>query len=622
MGDKPVDTIKVPASLDLVERARLGLNGLAGSVNPDLDYEPYFLTLLGARPAYRVHWSSMVSGVMPKYVEAFALLRCMAGGADDADIEQGLINSVLANISEDGLIYDRKKPERPWNVGIGYGKKSWDEDYSCLAGDGRLLCGMDFYAQLTGDENWPRQMKRTAERMLDLAVIRGDYAYYPNVGCGNDFSYPRRSGWVHTDEPASSQEGAEGATTFYLGQPVRGLIRWYLRSGDERFLELCRKFTNFITLPKFWGGVVEQEPAFGASRAHFWGHFHGTLAALRSILEYALVANDYRLKLFVRDGYEWAWHHLCPRLGLDTMLEGCTTGDLVALGVQLSSAGLGDFWDQVDVLVRNSLSEAQVTDSDALRKLSESGPERPQGAPWGVPQDFRFLNSYVREPLPGQETTQAVLERAIGGFACNLVNGRFQSPFEMGCCTANGNQGFYVAWEAVVRGSGGTATINLLFNRFSPWLDLESYLPNEGKAVIHNKKARNIQVRIPGWVRQNDLRCFLNGAPVEPAWCGRYAGFLDIPLHADISLEFPVQKETVTLLIPFMNARQYRGVARASYIFKGSTCIGLVEDENIFGSEYAWVRLYRRPQYHLDKAPLVEGPYRVVENPIQWYKEF
>jgi hypothetical protein len=93
-------------------------------------------------------------------------------------------------------------------------------------------------------------------------------------------------------------------------------------------------------------------------------------------------------------------------------------------------------------------------------------------------------------------------------------------------------------------------------------------------------------------------------------------------LHADITLEFPVQKETVTLLIPFMNARQYRGVARASYIFKGSTCIGLVEDENIFGSEYAWVRLYRRPQYHLEEAPLVEVPYRVVEDPIQWYKEF
>ncbi len=615
-------TVKVPASLDLVERARLGINGLAGSVNPDLDYEPYFIAFFGARPAYMVHWSSMVSGVLPKYLEALALLRCMSGSTDKMDIERGLIESALANIAEDGLIYDRKKPNRPWNVGIGYGKKSWDEDYSCLAGDGRLLCGMDFYAQWTGDEIWKRQMKHTAERMLELAIVKGETAYYPNVGCGNDFSYPRQSGWIHTDEPASAQEGSEGATTFYLSQPIRGLIRWYQRSGDERFLELCRKFTNFVTLPKYWGAAVEQEPAYGASRAHFWGHFHGTLAALRAILEYALAADDYRLKSFVRDGYEWAWHHLCPRLGIDNTLEGCTTADLVALGIQLSSAGIGDFWDQVDVLIRNSLSEAQVTDFEAIGKLSEQSPERPKGAPWGAAQDFRFINSYLREPLPGQETTENVLQRAIGGFACNLVNGRYQSPFEMACCTANGNQGFYYGWEAVVRGSGDTATVNLLFNRFSPWLDLESSLPYEGKAVIHNKKARNLQVRIPGWVRLSDLRCKVNNAPVEPSWCGRTAGFTDLPLNADLTIEFPIHQETTTLMIPFLNARQYRGVPKVTYQFKGSTCIGIVEDESIFGSEYAWVRLYRREQYAQDHAPLVETPYRVVENPIQWYREF
>jgi hypothetical protein len=439
------------------------------------------------------------------------------------------------------------------------------------------------------------------------------------VGCGNDFSYPRQSGWIHTDEPAGAQEGAEGATVFYLGQPIRGLIRWYQRSGDERFLELCRKMTNFITQPKFWGGVVEQEPAYGATRAHFWGHFHGTLAALRAILEYALVAEDYRLQCFVRDGYEWAWHHLCPRLGIDTGLEGCTTADLVALGVQLSCAGLGDYWDQVDVLVRNSLSAAQATDREAIRKLNEAGPERPKDSPWGVPQDFRFSSSFVHAALPGQETTENVLERALGGFAWNLVNGRYQSPFLMGCCTANGNQGFYYAWEAVVKGSGSTATVNLLFNRFSPWLDLESSLPFEGKVVIRNKKARHLQVRIPGWVKRSDLRCTLNGSPVEPAWCGRYAGFFDIPLHAGLTLDFPIREETVPLQIPFMNARQYRGVAKAVYQFRGSTCVGIVEDESIFGSEYLWVPLYRQPLYHLEKAPQVEVPYRVVEQPIQWY---
>ena len=55
---------------------------------------------------------------------------------------------------------------------------------------------MDSYYQLTGDDVWKRQMRQTAERMLELAVVRGEYAYYPNVGCGNDFSYPRESGWI------------------------------------------------------------------------------------------------------------------------------------------------------------------------------------------------------------------------------------------------------------------------------------------------------------------------------------------------------------------------------------------------------------------------------------------
>jgi hypothetical protein len=620
-GTLPMNTIRVPASLDLVERARLGLNGLTGSVNPELDFEPYFLTFFGAKPAYMVHWSSLISGVLPKYVEALALLRCMSGSTEHMDIDQGLIQSVRSNISEDGLIYDRKRPDRPWNVGIGYGKKSWDEDYSCLAGDGRLLCGMEFYAQMTGDDFWHRQMKRTAERMLDLAIVRKETAYYPNVGCGNDFSYQRQSGWIHTNEPASAQEGAEGATTFYLGLPIRGFIRWYQRSGDERFLELSRKFTNFITSPKYWGAVVEQEPAYGATRAHFWGHFHGTLAALRSILEYALAANDARLKQFVRDGYEWAWHHLCPRLGIDTALEGCTTADLVALGIQLSSAGVGDFWDYVDTLIWNSLSEAQVTNLEAIQKLSEVSPERPEGAPWGAAQDFRFVNSYIRQPFPGQETTSNVLKRAIGGFSFNLVNGRFQSPLEMACCTANGNQGFYYAWNAVLKTSGETATVNLLFNRFSPWLDVISYLPYEGKVVVHNKKARNIQVRIPGWVSPGEVRCKVNDITIEPSWCGRCAGFLDIPVQAALTVEFPIHQETVSLPIPFMNARQYRGVARGTYLFKGATCTGLLADENIFGSDYAWVPLYQRPGYQLNQAPMVEVPYTIVENPIQWYRE-
>ena len=68
-----------------------------------------------------------------------------------------------------------------------------------------------------------------------------------------------------------------------------------------------------------------------------------------------------------------------------------------------------------------------------------------------------------------------------------------------------------------------------------------------------------------------------------------------------------------------MNVRQYKGVCKGVYQFKGSTCIGILEDESITGADYKWLKLYQHPQYYLDKAPMVEVPYFVVDHPIRWY---
>ena len=181
---------EVPDTLDMAERGERALNGVLGSVDPDIGFEPYFLTFLDVHPAYMIHWSSMVSGVLPKYLEAVPMLRLMSGSDQGRDIEKGILDSVIANVSEDGLIYDRAAPNRPWNTGVGYGVKGWNEDYANLAGNGRLLAGFLFYYQFTGDESWRKLAQRTAQRMRELAIIKGDYAYYPNVGLGNEEPSP------------------------------------------------------------------------------------------------------------------------------------------------------------------------------------------------------------------------------------------------------------------------------------------------------------------------------------------------------------------------------------------------------------------------------------------------
>ena len=51
-------------------------------------------------------------------------------------------------------------------------------------------------------------------------------------------------------------------------------------------------------------------------RGHFRGHLHGNLAAVRGVLDYALVANDPQLKEWVRDCYEVVRQMGISRLGI------------------------------------------------------------------------------------------------------------------------------------------------------------------------------------------------------------------------------------------------------------------------------------------------------------------
>jgi hypothetical protein len=86
----------------------------------------------------------------------------------------------------------------------------------------------------------------------------------------------------------------------------------------------------------------------------------------------------------------------------------------------------------------------------------------------------------------------------------------------------------------------GTAQINLLLNRASPWLDVDSYLPYKGKLVVHNKTARKLSIRIPDWVDITAVKCWLNKRPVTSFQAGRYLVFENIAKRAELTLTFPV----------------------------------------------------------------------------------
>jgi hypothetical protein len=86
-------------------------------------------------------------------------------------------------------------------------------------------------------------------------------------------------------------------------------------------------------------------------------------------------------------------------------------------------------------------------------------------------------------------------------------------------------------------------TVNLLMNRASPWADVDSYLPYEGQADIRLKCASELAVRIPEWVRPEQVVGEVDGVARPLSWGGRFAQVGQVAAGAVVTLRFPIAEQ-------------------------------------------------------------------------------
>lgn len=581
-----------PDTLDLTDRARLALNVL--TANPD------------PRNSYRL-WQSMQFNTSPphlsgpnwltyKFLESLPMMRVMCGDNFNLGSERDMMQAHLDRIADDGLVY-----EPP-----GTSSFMRDEGASPFT-NGRFILAMLAWHQRDGVDAWLDRVDRMNRALATIAVYRRNYAFHPpeavyapNIG----WLYTHRSGtaffpYMPPDEPSRDQQGIEG-TIKENAHVLRAAVRWYEISGDPEALDYARKLANFFLLPSFWEDGAA-EGIVGYEHGLFAGHFHGNTGGLRALLRLAIVTRDESLKQFVRESYEFALRSGLPRIGwfptwlcperfgrspfLRTVCEGCGIADMVALAIKLSDAGVRDCWDDVDQYVRNQLVEQQGIDPELLQAASRHG------------QPFVSHSATT--------STVRVLERSLGAFSgfgeptC-LPHADFH-----GCCTGNGTQALYYAWEAISRFQDGTAQINLLLNRAAPWVDIDSYLPFQGKVVVHNKQASALSIRIPGWVDRGGLSCSVSSRPVTPYWAGNYVLLTGLRPRDHVTLEFRVPEEAATYT-----------AAGVTYhcTFRGSTLVD-VAPRNIVSGSYP---LYRREVLRSPLAAMKTKQRYVADAAIRW----
>jgi hypothetical protein len=580
----------VPGTLDLAEKAKLSINVLTNSMDPEIYHGIWTITFdpVPKRSGYPT-WD-----IAPKYARTLPTMRLMCGSDVGLDAEYGLMRALLSAVGDDGLMYN------PFD-GPGAPKGT---SYPQL--DALLIFAMYNRYTLDGNPVWLKWIDRVAKGLRRVAIPVQDRAFYPmqsgidrqgkwhirNMEAEPPFN--RKGPWKYnpTDEPKADAEGFEGAARAEANRAISALAMHYQLSGERASLETAQKVLRFVLKPGIWAPNSDEKRYPGSEHGIWMGHFHNGTQGLSPLLDMAQAADSPWLKEFAREYHEHVHRNGIVRMGwfpawssperyklhpsLAEITEPCAVGDFIVNAVRLSDAGLGDFWDDVDYTVRNHLVEQQFSDAEPLR--------RQLGLRAGSAEDD-------------------LLKKFVGGFyTCSPT--RLESNSIATCCTVNGAQGLYYAWHGITRFNNGVATVNLFLNRAAPWMDVDSYLPYEGKVVLHNKEARVAMVRIPGWLDGEKIRCRslsvaaqqgeskadTQGQAVTPARAGNYLVFEGLKKGDTIILEFPVPHSSDRYTI---NGKKY------TVIFKGSTIIDIGPRDH-----GRYLQLYQRDAYRADKAPM------------------
>jgi hypothetical protein len=605
----------VPDTLELSERAGFSVNALTNAADARFGWESDQTTHLDQRPPY-LNWRAG-GPCLQKPVHALPMMRIMSGSTQNADVDKKMVGAITDNINGDGLWW-LKVDGHSWREGVFESDQVWP------VAQGRLMEALLDWHKYDHDPGWLKLVESLAAGLEKIALRYENRAWY--------YTAYTRAGWRehvnpfadHGQSPAKSMvvastggsvgDAREEPLTrpfFDIGLPLHGLAYWYEVSGDPRALALSRQLANFMLKPSMW--VSEECPTMvlAAQRGVWSGHFHTHTMGLMGLLKYAVATNDYSLKEFVASSYNYSRNFGLPDIGFFPAViaplqktraaaasyggpgatgqcdEGCAVADMTWLAVRLSNAGVGDYWDHVDQYVRNHLGEHQLLRRDYLEEVIAAGPEHQI--------DPRFQ-------------AQRSIAACIGTFASGS-DPTMSYAWATMCCNANCAVAMYEAWSSILRATGDIIQVNLLLNRRSRWLDLDSYLPYEGKVVLKNRTAREVQVRIPGWANKRDVTCHVNQKRTQLHWLNTYLVVEGLMPGDMVTIECPVTDRTQKYSEPSYGVEY-------TCRFRGNTLVDISPREQVphytrmasDDGEIVAVRkgypLYQRQAYRAEKAPI------------------
>lgn len=483
-----------PDTLDLQEKAKSAINALTRCTSPRSNYDVLFYGDMRRNPPVLYRRMPFYG----KFWEALGLMRYLTGSSLNSHVDQYWRK----------LFLDWFQHENPLLDGPD---------------GGRLLCwiGNNYYFEK--NPCWLKIAEMAVNNLQTAFVHEGDYCFLLD----NDGKMA--TGWDAT----------------FRGWTLQGLVRLYTATCSNDALTLASKLARYL---KDHALVFDSNGRFLARHPSDNGpalHFHHNGNTMVALSEYALATQDLEFASFVKKGYEYAISIGWPIVGFfpeyihdwpDSRsyidCETCCTVDMIMLAINLSLLGVGDYWDDVDRFVRNQFDEMQMKSGEWIKHIAETYPSSPVG---------------------NEEEGDLVAERVVGSFSGWALTNDFIAsdgePFVSGCCTGNGVRAIAYVWDKMLEYEKGRMKIHLLFNRPSPWAEINSCIPYEGRIDVIIKVPLDLQIRIPEWTKTEEIKCTVNGHERGLTFQGRYAQIGPVDAGQMATITFPINEHGIDTTI-------------------------------------------------------------------------
>jgi hypothetical protein len=470
-------------------------------------------------------------------VLAWTALREMTGDQTTGlDVEQGQRKFLLSLLHpQTGLVWynaDAKTGTYRYHI--------WDQSRTLRA----LVC---WFQSKPDDRDRLRPLiERMIHELDSRATIRGEDAVWgPYAG-------------LPSDEYIDATP--EAAFTGYFvnnraGVCIEPLVDYARATGDAKILDIAVRFAN-CEMSGHQGDIVsaEQKPYFQfGENGSFVGQFHtkaGTLIGMaklaRLLAAQGRVQESQRYLRAVRKSYDWIFAADNPgrgsRIGWIPESPGgpyhetCCATDMVELAATLASCDsiAPEFrdWvnlhDDVEAIAVNTISRAQVRFTPDFEKTLAGF--YGENASTYMETARRFDGAWLANLSPNE----ILLSENGKPYVCIA-----------GCCQYSGASGWCAGWRDAMTHDRGVLRINYFLKRESSQATMTTTMPVDGQADITLREAVDVQIRVPTWLKAEQIVVQVDGKNVNAAERldpGRHWIALGkLAVGAKIAVRFPVE---------------------------------------------------------------------------------